>query len=214
MNFITIEGGEGAGKTTQSKLLEKAFNQSSIKAIYTREPGGVYSAERIRNLLVERDRDQWSPITELLLHNAARYEHAKKIIHPALKENKVVICDRFVDSTMAYQGYGQKIGKKLPAILHNLVIEGLSPDITFILDIDPKEGLKRVAENKDRYELMGIEFHERVQKGFHDIANIANERCILIDAMQPQEKVHEKIINTLNMKFNLSLKTAELNQIS
>jgi dTMP kinase len=205
--FITFEGCEGSGKSTQASLLHKAFINSNIESILTREPGGTDSAEVIRNLLLHGE-SKFHPITELLLHNASRYEHAKNLIIPALKARKTVICDRFVDSTMAYQGYGHKIGKKLPALLHNVLMEGLAPNITFILDIDPKEGLERAKtkSNHDNYEKLGIEFHTRVRNGFLDIANMAKDRCTLIKPNKDILNIHKEIINIVNSSTGLDLK--------
>lgn len=213
MKFITFEGGEGSGKSTQAKLLNQAFSNNKIASILTREPGGTEGAEKIRNLLIDDKSPKWHPITELLLVNAARYEHAKNLIEPSIEQGKIVICDRFVDSTMAYQGFGHKIGKKLPALMHNFTMQGLSPDLTFILDIDPKIGLKRVHEkDNNRFERLDIEFHERVRRGFNEIANLATERCVLIDASRNINLIHADIINFVNFKLQLKLKTAEFSE--
>ncbi|MEK6734009.1 MAG: dTMP kinase [Pseudomonadota bacterium] len=206
MQFFTFEGGEGSGKSTQAKMLYQAFLNAKLDTILTREPGGSESAEIIRNLLLNEDTNFY-PITELLLHNASRYQHARDKIFPALKEKKVVICDRFVDSTMAYQGYGHRIGKKMPALLHNLFMEGLAPDLTFILDIDPSEGLRRAnLNNPNRYEKLGLEFHTRVREGFLEIANMAKNRCVLMQANDSIENIHRLIVDTVNMYANLDLK--------
>jgi dTMP kinase len=205
--FLTFEGGEGSGKSTQAKLLHQAYVNSGIESILTREPGGTDSAESIRNLLLHGE-SNFLPITELLLHNASRYEHAKTKIIPALKEKKTVICDRFVDSTMAYQGYGHKVGKKTPALLHNILMEGLAPNITFILDIDPKVGLERAKSKSkhDNYEKLDLEFHTRVRNGFLDIANMAKYRCILIKSTNKIADIHKKIIDEVNKASGLELK--------
>jgi len=207
--FFTFEGGEGSGKSTQAKLLHQSFLNAKTDAILTREPGGTDSAEAIRNLLLHRE-TSFYPISELLLHNASRYEHAKLKITPALKNNQIVICDRFVDSTMAYQGYGKKLGRKLPALLHNLLMEALIPDLTFILDIDPEDGLRRAHESKqdNNYEKLGLEFHTRVRKGFHEIANMAMDRCVMIDANDTIPNIHQKIIQITNSMAGLDLKTS------
>lgn len=209
VEFFTFEGGEGSGKSTQAKLLHKAFLASSIEAVLTREPGGTDSAEKIRELLLHSD-VSFYPITELLLHNASRYEHAKAKIIPALRNKQPVICDRFVDSTMAYQGYGHRMGKKFPALLHNMFMEGLAPDLTFILDIDPREGLLRAKSSagQDNYEKLDSEFHSRVRDGFLEIANMAKNRCIIIDANDKIEDIHAKIINIVNDATDLQLKPA------
>lgn len=207
MKFFTFEGGEGSGKSTQAKLLHQAFELAKIDAILTREPGGTDAAEVIRNLLLHGE-SNFRPITELLLHNACRYEHAKDKIIPALKKGQIVICDRFVDSTMAYQGYGHKLGKKTPALLHNLLMEGLVPDITFILDIDPKDGLSRAKTvgDHDNYEKLDLEFHKRVRAGFLDIASKATDRCILIESGSDIAKIHSDIVKLVNNSANIELK--------
>ena len=207
MKFFTFEGGEGSGKSTQAKMLHQAFIEAKIEAILTREPGGTEAAEAIRNLLIHGEHS-FHPVSEILLHNASRYEHAKNKIMPALKNNQMVICDRFVDSTMAYQGYGKKLGRKIPALLHNLLMEGLVPDLTFILDIDPAEGLQRVKLNNqcNNYEKLGLEFHSRVRDGFLEIANMAKDRCVVISARNSIDKIHNLIIETVNSATGLNLK--------
>ena len=206
MNFLTFEGGEGSGKSTQVKLLCQAFEQAKTEVVLTREPGGTDSAEVIRNLLLHGDAEFY-PVTQLLLHNASRYEHAKLKIIPAINNNKIVICDRFVDSTMAYQGYGHKLGKKLPALLHNMFMEGLAPDLTFILDIDPAEGLKRAKgrAQHDNYERLDLAFHTRVRNGFLDIAAMAQNRCVVIDSNDDISNIHHKIIKIVNERSNIKL---------
>jgi dTMP kinase len=209
VQFFTFEGGEGSGKSTQAKLLAKVFENNKIEAILTREPGGTESAEVIRNLLLHSEA-KFYPITELLLLNASRYEHAKSKIIPALRAKKMVVCDRFVDSTMAYQGYGHKLGKKMPALLHNVLMEGLVPDITFVLDIDPKEGLLRasVKSEHDNYEKLDLDFHNRVRNGFLEIANMAKDRCVLIQSGRNIFDIHQEIVNVVNTAAELDLKPA------
>jgi dTMP kinase len=208
--FITFEGGEGSGKSTQAKLLFQALKQANIDSIHTREPGGTESAEAIRNMLLHQ-KVNFHPMTELLLHNACRYEHVKDVITPALRNNKIVICDRFVDSTMAYQGYGHKLGKKYPATLHNLLMEGVAPDLTFIFDIDPEKGLSRAKAHGefDNYENLDIDFHRRVRQGFLEIAAMAKNRCIIINSDQPIEIIHKQVIEIVN-----EVAAIKLNQVS
>lgn len=204
--FFTFEGCEGSGKSTQAKLLHQAFEHAKIDAILTREPGGSEAAEEIRNLLLH-GKTSFYPITELLLHNASRYEHAKAKIIPALRNKQIVICDRFVDSTMAYQGYGHKLGKKFPAMLHNMFMEGLAPDLTFLLDIEPERGLSRATAHGDfdNYEKLDLDFHRRVREGFLEIAAMAPNRCIVISSNNKIVDIHHKIIEIVNAagKFNL-----------
>lgn len=210
-NFFTFEGGEGSGKTTQAKLLHQAFLDRGIEAIFTREPGGTENAENIRNLLLHGS-SNFYPVTQLLLHNASRYEHIKDKIIPNLRANKIVICDRYVDSTMAYQGYGHKLGKKYPALLHNMFMENVVPKFTFILDIDPVNGLKRAKSRAefDNYEKLDLSFHQRVREGFLDIAKSAPNRCIVISADDTQENIHRNIINLVNSLTTFNLKPTKL----
>ena len=211
MKFFTFEGGEGSGKSTQAKLVHQAFLNANIETILTREPGGTDSAETIRNLLLHAE-VSFYPITELLLHNASRYEHAKTLIMPALKKKQFVICDRFVDSTMAYQGYGHKLGRKLPALLHNMLMEQLVPDMTLILDIDPEEGLRRakLSNQHDNYERLGLEFHTRVRQGFNEIAAMASSRCIVLNADDKVDNIHKQIINIVNKATKLNLSPVKI----
>ena len=199
--FITFEGGEGTGKSTQSKLLYEHLINKNINTILTREPGGCLESEEIRNILIKGNINKWDPITESLLHNAARREHIKKIIKPALLENKVVICDRFVDSTMAYQGIGLGVSSNFLDILSSEITENIKPNITFIFDIDIKTSLERAnirdKEIQNRYEKFDQEFHKRVRNYFLSLPRI-DKRYILIDASKSIEKINSKIIKSLS----------------
>ncbi|MGL9732470.1 MAG: dTMP kinase [Wolbachia sp.] len=194
--FITFEGIDGSGKTTQSELLADHFRKIHGKnhVILTREPGGTDFAEKVRRILLN---DNIDPISEFLLLSSMRFEHVKKIILPALKEGKIVICDRFIDSTIAYQGYGLGIDLELIKNLHKLVkIE--RPDITFILDINVQIGLNRVKD-KNKYEKMDINFYNKVRKGFQEIALKESDRCNVITEIETKDnnRVHSKIINRI-----------------
>jgi len=202
--FITFEGGEGSGKTTQINKLAERLVQDKVKILTTREPGGTEEAEKIRNLIVQRNGGDWTPMAEVLLINAARTMHVEKIIAPALGEGKVVLCDRFVDSTMAYQGYGHGFEIDQIKAVQNLVIGDLMPDLTFVLDIEPEVGLARsgrrlaaealqVEQNEDRFENMGIEFHERLRAGFLEIAAEEAERCAVFDAAEDVDVMADAI---------------------
>lgn len=203
--FITLEGGEGCGKSTQSKLLSNYLLSHDIACILTREPGGTASAEAIRALLVNQNSDyDFLPTTELLLHNAARYEHLHKTILPALDNKISVICDRFYDSTLAYQVYGHGLPLAQAESIQQNIINNIKPDITFILDIETEAGLKRAnkriieatkqLQKEDRYEAFGLEFHKKVREGFLQIAQKEPDRCIIIDATQSITKIHNEII--------------------
>jgi dTMP kinase len=194
--FITFEGGDGCGKSTQSKLLQKALLEHNINAIHTREPGGTDSAESIRELLVMWGIDKWHSDTELLLHTAARCEHYYKVIKPALEEGKVVICDRFIDSTIVYQGYGQGVDLSKIRQLHDIFIAGLYPDLTFILDVDPTVSLNRATSRRvvNRYDLMDYSFHMLVRNGFKEVARLNPARCVVIDAAKPLYDIQQEIL--------------------
>jgi dTMP kinase len=190
--FITIEGGEGTGKSTQVGLLAKGLEAAGIDVLVTREPGGSPGAEEIRMLLVTGATDRWSPMTEALLHYAARCDHLEKTVLPALEAGRWVISDRFADSTMAYQGYGHGLGRKTVNALHRLVVGDFAPDLTLILDMPVELGLSRAEERavgEDRYERMDRAFHERLRDAFKDIAHRDLRRCVAIMATGTVEQV-------------------------
>ncbi|CAK0748778.1 Thymidylate kinase [Azospirillaceae bacterium] len=186
--FISLEGGEGAGKSTQARLLAEFLRGRGIVVRLTREPGGVEGAEEIRRLLTMGAPDRWRPMTETLLHLAARVEHWERLIAPSLAIGEWVISDRFSDSAVAYQGYGQGVGAAAVARLHSEAIGGHHPDMTLILDLPVDVGLARAAERRGRearYEQMSLDFHHRVREGFLAIARHAPERCRVIRAEEP-----------------------------
>ena len=205
--FITLEGGEGAGKSTQLQLLKKFLFNAAIDVIVTREPGGVPSAENIRDLLVNGQIDKLNSLTETLLHFAARHEHVSKLIKPALEAGQWVLCDRFSDSTTAYQGFAQNIDLGLISNLYNLTVGNLQPNLTIILDLPAEVGLKRAKERGQggtRYERMGIDFHRRLRDGFLRIAQENSQRCIIIDGNQSIENISKNIIKVVIERFELS----------
>lgn len=182
--FITFEGGEGAGKSTQVKRLAEALRRASIDCVETREPGGAPGAEEIRRLLVTGEIHRWDPMTEALLHCAARREHLVRTVRPSLESGRWVISDRFADSTMAYQGYAQGVGREAIEALTRVCTGGVAPDLTLILDVPPGIGLKRADErshDETRYERMAGEFHVRLREAFLDIARREPARCAVID---------------------------------
>jgi len=199
--LITFEGGEGTGKSTQSKLLYDYLKSKTKDVILTREPGGCTESENIRNLLVKGNINKWDPITESLLHNAARREHIKNIIKPALLKNKIVICDRYIDSTMAYQGIGQGVNSNFLNILSKEITENIVANITFIFDIDPNISLKRAKKRdkntNNRYENFDLSFHKNIRNYFKSLIN-TNKRYILIDASNSIEEIHLKILKSIN----------------
>lgn len=194
--FITIEGGEGAGKSSQTRLLAANLERAGRTVVLTREPGGSSGAEEIRRLLVEGEPGRWSAMTEALLHSAARADHLERLVRPALAAGKWVICDRFVDSTTAYQGYGHGLQLEQVVALNRLVAGSTMPDLTIILDLPVEVGLARAGgreqaspSGEDRYERMAHAFHERLREGFTEIALAEPERCVLIDATAEEEEV-------------------------
>jgi len=202
--FITFEGGEGCGKSTQLSLLHEALEKAGIPAIKTREPGGSPGAETIRNLLVSGDKDAWDPLAETLLFYAARLDHVERVIKPALAAGKHVLCDRFADSTFVYQGIGKNL--TIPRIreLHQFALGDFMPDLTFILDIDPVIGLERAAKrrgNETRFESMDLGFHQKVRKGFLELAKKEPERCIIINANRNIDLIHNEIRTVIEAHF-------------
>ena len=201
--FITLEGGEGSGKSTQLRLLTEALARAGAPHLCTREPGGTPEAESIRALLVEGEANQWDAYTETLLFMAARVDHVRKVILPALREGTLVICDRFMDSTFAYQGAGKGVEEDFLHLLHRFTLEDFRPDLTLILDIDPEEGLRRAQARRGyetRFEAMDMEFHHRVRAAFLTIARHEPQRCAVIDASAAQEAVHREIMEHLRQR--------------
>ncbi|MFA6055353.1 MAG: dTMP kinase [Thermodesulfovibrionales bacterium] len=182
--FISFEGIEGTGKSTQAKLLQQSLLGLGYEVILTEEPGGTLISLRIREILLSVDHTNMKPLTELLLYNAARAQHIEEVILPALNRGAVVITDRFTDSTFAYQGYGRGIDPDLLESIDKIATNGLRPDMTMLLDLDVETGLKRNRRiNKtDRLELEDVEFHQRVRKGYHELAAKEPERIKVLDA--------------------------------
>ena len=205
--FITFEGGEGAGKSTQIQMLKSTLETMGKEVLLTREPGGSKGGELIRPLLVSGEAD-WDAVSETLLFSAARRDHLTHKIWPALKEGKIVLCDRFSDSTLAYQGYGRGNNLEIQKVvtdLYKIVAGDFEPDLTLILDIDPKIGLKRSCERKDntekRFENMDFSFHENLRTGFLKIAQENPTRCHVIDANRSLDEIHQKIMEIVKEKL-------------
>ena len=184
--FITFEGGEGAGKSTQLKRLKTRLNLEGIQVVATREPGGSEGAEAIRALVLNGETDRWSSVTETLLMYAARRDHIERVIRPALERGHWVICDRFADSTRAYQGAAGGADREFIAALEKYVLEEARPDLTLVFDIPPDLGLIRAqtrAGTELRFESKGLAFHEQLRRSFLDIAAEEPKRCVVIDAL-------------------------------
>jgi dTMP kinase len=194
--FISFEGGEGAGKSTQLTRLAERLAEAGLKVVRTREPGGTEGADAIRELLVTGATDRWDPVSEVLLNYAARRDHVERVIKPALARGEWVVCDRFADSTMAYQGYGYGLGTELIETIHRATLDNFHTDMTIVMDFAPAEGLARArARDPDpsRYERFDIEFHERLRAGFLAIAKSAPERCLVLDAAGPIDQVADAV---------------------
>jgi thymidylate kinase len=206
--FITLEGGEGAGKSTQIRLLADALAACGKDVVVTREPGGSKGAEEIRALLVSGETGRWGPVTEALLHTAARRDHLERTVWPALDAGSWVICDRFFDSTMAYQGYGLGLGRDLIGALQTTALGDFRPDLTLILDLPVEAGLARANARRggeDRYERMDLDFHRRLRDGFLDIAQREPDRCAVIDAAHPVEAVQAAILDAVTRRLGVTI---------
>jgi dTMP kinase len=210
--FITLEGGEGAGKSTQIKLLAHAFDAAGISSITTREPGGSTGGEAIRGLVVSGAADKWHPTTESLLFMAARFDHLETKIKPALASGEWVLCDRFYDSTYIYQGIAKNVGTDWLDQLYRQLFANTSPDLTLLLDLPPSVGLARADKRgnaaESRFEQMDISFHESLRAGFLGLAKANPNRIQTVDATQDAATVHAAIIATVNARFGLALKAA------
>ena len=201
--FITFEGGEGAGKSTQVRMLASRLKTAGRWIITTREPGGSPGAEAIRKLLVEGATDRWEPLAETLLFLAARSDHVASAIEPALAAGDWVICDRFSDSTLVYQGIGRGLGVERVRALQQLTVT-LTPDLTIVLDIDPREGLARThrrSTSEDRFEKFDTGFHLRLREAFLGIASAEPHRCVVVDSTQPPDIVADEIWQIVESRF-------------
>lgn len=203
--FITLEGGEGAGKSTQIQVIKDYLLTCGNDVVVTREPGGTSEGQEIRNLLVSGDKDKWSPLSETLLILADRAAHLERVIRPALAEGKYVVCDRFFDSTKAYQGVAGGLGLD---VIHNLqqpVLGNTLPDVTLLLDIDPEKGLRRaqVRGGELRFESKTLAYHRTLRNAFLDFAAQEPERIFVIDADRDVEAVSANILAVLDERLNV-----------
>lgn len=202
--FITFEGGEGAGKTTQAKRLCQALESAGYETLLTREPGGTFGAEAIRKLVLSGTKDRWSGMTELLLMYAARLDHVEKLIKPALERGVWVICDRFSDSSLAYQGYARGLGADQVRAVHDAVMDGLAPHLTILFDIDPILAQKRVetrGEDLSRFDTETMEFHNTLRSAFLDIADHDKDRFFVLDAASSIDAVQTRILFAITQKY-------------
>ncbi|MCK5373878.1 MAG: dTMP kinase [Alphaproteobacteria bacterium] len=206
--FISFEGGEGSGKTTQISQLAEALKAEGYSIVVTREPGGTPEGESIRSVLVQRDGGDWLPMAEVMLLYAARLMHIEKVIKPAMEDGCIVISDRFSDSTLAYQGYGHGLPLDNIRAIEALTIGAFKPNLTFMLDIDPKTGLMRShkqlivetgnKQTEDRFERLNKKFHDRLRQGYLNIAKSDMERCRVINAKQDIDALHRQIKNSVD----------------
>lgn len=191
--FITFEGGDGCGKTTQIKLLDEYLRNKGYQTLLTREPGSKGLGVKLREILLNYDGDV-SPTAESFLFLADRAQHVDCIIKPAIESGIIVLCDRHTDSTVAYQGYGRGLDLEQIALLNKIATGGLKPDLTIVLDVDVETSQKRVGAEKDRMELAGVEFFERVRRGFLEIAKQEPDRVKVVDSKQTIEEIHKQIL--------------------
>ena len=204
--FITFEGGEGSGKSSQINILKSKLIGKGIDVVCTREPGGTPSAEILRELVTTGEVNKWEPMTEALLMFASRYEHTKNLIIPSLENGKWVLCDRFYHSTYAYQGLGHGLGLEAMEALKKISIGEIEPDLVFFLDIDPMEGIKRTMgrhTNEDRFEKMDISFHTKLRDAFLGFSKTYSENSVVINADQEINKISDIIFEEIEERFKI-----------
>ena len=202
--FITFEGIDGCGKSTQAKLLLEYMNKSGVETILVREPGGTNISESIREILLHSNSGKMGDRTESLLMTASRAQLTQEIIVPNIEQGKFVIADRYSDSTLAYQGGGRNLDIEWLIELNNYATFTLLPDITFFVDIRPEEALRRLDNNKDRIEGIGIEFQTRVRKTYHELAERFNDRYVILDGYGEKGDIHRKVLNEMRRRKFIS----------
>lgn len=203
--FITLEGIDGVGKSTQAKKLSDTLKQEGYRVVTTREPGGSEIGDSIRNILLNKKFNEMTPQTEVLLYAASRSEHVQKLIKPLLIQGKIVISDRYIDSSLAYQGIAGQVGENLVLTVNQIAIDGLWPDLTIVLDVDPVELEKRDPKSpkgKDRIELKGLSYQIKVREAFRLLAERYPERIEIVDGNGSVEQVHKRILNCVRSKFD------------
>tara|TARA_Y100000590_G_scaffold166758_2_gene190967 strand:- start:393 stop:1040 length:648 start_codon:yes stop_codon:yes gene_type:complete len=207
--FITFEGIEGSGKSYQSKKLYKKLRRMNLAAVYTREPGGTNSAEKIRKVILDdyfhlKSKEKFNKYTDTLLYLAARNEHIDGKIKPDLKKRKIVICDRFIDSTFAYQVYGKGVSKNLVDYVHKFVLKNIKPNLTFLLTVNISKAMNRInkRKSKNRYDKFSKKFYSKVQKSFIKIAKLNKQRTVIYDNTKDTKDISEKIFNKFIKIYN------------
>lgn len=203
--FITFEGSEGSGKSTQSKLLYQYLKRKGFKVICLREPGGTKVSEKIRKILLDHKNDSITPLSEMFLYMAARAQLVSEIIQPALKKGKIVICDRFLDSTIAYQGYGLGIDIKLIKCVGESVTSGIKPDLTIFLDLPLKKGLSHRRHSKDRIEKRSLAYHSRVLEGYFKLAALEPKRIKIVKVHKDKNKTQSEIRKLIDKLCHLKI---------
>lgn len=203
--FITMEGPDGSGKTTQIELLKKYLESKGYDIVITREPGGTAISEAIREIILNPDYKEMSHMTELLLYAAARAQLVNQVIKPALEEGKAVICDRFVESSAVYQGIGRGLGVETVYEVNSYALGDVKPKLTIFMDLDAEEGIKRKKNQTelDRMEMEDLSFHKRVVEGYRQLADLYPERIVPISATLPIEEIHSMIVEEVKTRFSV-----------
>lgn len=191
--FITFEGSEGAGKSTQINLIRKYLTKKKKNVLFVREPGSVKISEKIRRILLDVNNGSMTDECEMLLYMASRAQLVNEVILPALTQGKIILCDRFLDSTVAYQGYGLGVDKKIIKQVGKFATQGVAPDLTIVFDLDAKKGLSRIKRSKDRIEQKAITYHNRVRQGYLSIAKQEPKRVKVIKVDKSIEQIHQEI---------------------
>lgn len=202
--FISMEGPDGAGKSTQIELLQNYLADKGYEIVITREPGGTVISEAIRKIILNKDYTEMSSNTELLLYAAARAQLVHEVIRPALRDGKAVICDRFIESSVVYQGIARGLGIDTVYAVNDYALEGLRPQLTILLDLDAEEGLRRKKNQAelDRMEAAGLEFHRKVAEGYRLLSEFDSERIMRISATLPKEEIHAKIVKEIERRIS------------
>ena len=196
--FITLEGPDGSGKSTQIEFLKAYFQERNLPCVFTREPGGTAIGEKLRNIILDKENQEMCDMAEALLYAAARAQHVQQLIRPALEAGKIVVCDRFIDSSIAYQGYGRNLGDVV-RIINELAVDGCMPDVTFLMELSPEIGKSRISEdNQDRLEQEKLEFHDKVYAGYKEVAKFYPSRFVEIDAGREKEIIRDIMFSHLD----------------